>query len=339
VSFKSVERLQKFTEQKIGLGRTVFGLEPFNPKWKRLYSDEAYLIFDELRNESLRLYHCGSTSVQGLDAQPVIDILGSVSSLEVLDQQKKSLEQIGYEYKGEYGIKGRRFCVLYGPDKTIAYVHLHIFQHDNAEVEQLLLFRDHLRSMPESKETYLKHKRYLIEDLKISRTNYSLAKSDIIKKIQNEASRKGSPKKIVAIIGAAAGHKNTATFLRETYIENSIEVIDLNEATVPPFSYSNGSSDIFQMIIQKAINADLLVLATPVYWYAMSGAMKDFIDRFSDLLSGEHKQLGESLYGKKLQLVSTGYDLKLPLGFEVPFSGTAIYLGMDYLGAIYRSIR
>ncbi len=67
--------------------------------------------------------------------------------------------------------------------------------------------------------------------------------------------------------------------------------------------------------------------------------MKDFIDRFSDLLSGEHKQLGESLYGKKLQLVSTGYDLKLPLGFEVPFSGTAIYFGMDYLGAIYRSIR
>jgi GrpB-like predicted nucleotidyltransferase (UPF0157 family) len=339
VSFRSVKRLQKYSEQKIGLGRGNVVLEPFNPKWKRLFSDEAYFIFDELRNESLRLYHCGSTSVHGLDAKPVIDILGSVSSLEVLDQQKTALEQIGYEYKGEYGIKGRRYCVLYNPEKTVAYVHLHIFQHDDAEVEKHLLFRDHLRSVPESKDAYLKYKRYLIEDLKISREKYSDAKNEIITKIQFEASCKRSPKKIVAVFGAAEGHKNTAIFLRDTYSASPIEVIDLNEASVPPYSYSKGSSDNFQMIIRKVLDADLLVLATPVYWYAMSGAMKDFMDRFSNLMSGEYKQLGESLYGKKIQLVSTGYDLKLPLGFEVPFSGTAIYFGMDYMGAIYRSVR
>jgi GrpB-like predicted nucleotidyltransferase (UPF0157 family) len=67
MSFKAAERLQSFSENKIGLRRGDVMLEPHNRKWKRLFSDEAYFILDELRNDSLRLYHCGSTSVQDLD--------------------------------------------------------------------------------------------------------------------------------------------------------------------------------------------------------------------------------------------------------------------------------
>lgn len=92
-------------------------------------------------------------------------------------------------------------------------------------------------------------------------------------------------------------------------------------------------------IVKKALDVDLIVLATAVYWYSMSGVMKDFMDRFSDLLGGKYKHLGELLYGKKLELLTTGYDLKLPLGFEVPFAGTAIYFGIDYVGAKYKSCR
>jgi hypothetical protein len=39
------------------------------------------------------------------------------------------------------------------------------------------------------------------------------------------------------------------------------------------------------------------------------------------------------------RLFCRSFDLKMPLGFEVPFAGTAIYFGMDYLGAIYKSVR
>jgi GrpB-like predicted nucleotidyltransferase (UPF0157 family) len=333
------ERLVKFAEGKIGLKNDTVALEPYNPKWKRVFSDEAYFIFDSLRNESLRLYHCGSTSVPDLDAKPIIDILGSVSSLEVLDQQKSALERIGYEYKGEYGIQGRRYCILHNPDKTIAYVHLHIFQHDDSQVEKHLLFRNHLRSVSESKKSYSKQKRHLIQDLKVCREKYSHAKNDIIARIQTEANRKQPPQKVLAVLGAAEGHKNTESFLRETYSTSTIEVIDLNESNLAPYSYSKGLSDNFHIIIRKILAADTLVLATPVYWYAMSGTMKDFMDRLSNLISGEHKHLGESLYGKRIQLLSTGYDARLPLGFEVPFSATAIYFGMDYMGAIYRSVR
>ncbi|MGZ3742472.1 MAG: GrpB family protein, partial [Pseudobdellovibrionaceae bacterium] len=332
-------RLGKFSENRIGLKRGDVYLESFNPKWKRSFSDEAYLIFDELRDESLRLYHIGSTSVHGLDAKPIIDILGSVASLKVLDQNKHLLEKIGYEYKGEYGIKGRRYCVLYNPEKTTAFVHLHIFEHGDPEVEKHLNFRDHLRLSETARTGYLKHKKHLVEELKIPREKYSEAKNEIITEIQVKANLMSRSGRRVVIFGAAEGHKNTMEFLSEIYGDSPLEIIDLNSSVVDPYTYSSSRKDDFHKIIRKAIDADILVLATPVYWYAMSGAMKDFMDRFSNLMSGEHKLLGESLYGKRVQLLSTGYDLKLPLGFEVPFAATAIYFGMDYMGASYRSVR
>jgi len=335
----AADRLQKFSDGGIGLRRGELGLSPYNLRWKRLFSDEAHFIFDELRVESLRLYHVGSTSVQGLAAKPIIDMLGSVPSLEILDRTKSSLESVGYEYKGEYGVKGRRYCVLYNPEKTTACVHLHFFQHGDPEVERHLLFRDDLRKLPAAREEYLRVKRHLIEDMKVSREKYSDAKSEIIAKIQNEAFHNRSPKKILAVLGAAEGHGGTLKFLQDTYASDSLEVVDLNKDAIRPFCYGNNAADGFQKIIVKALEADLVVLATPVYWYAMSGAMKDFMDRFSNLMSGEHKSLGESLYGKKVHLLSTGYDLRLPMGFEVPFSSTAIYFGMDYMGATYRSVR
>lgn len=46
-------------------------------------------------------------------------------------------------------------------------------------------------------------------------------------------------------------------------------------------------------------SADNIVFATPVYWYAMSGRMKIFFDRFTDLLY-THKSIGKNLKGKKL---------------------------------------
>jgi GrpB-like predicted nucleotidyltransferase (UPF0157 family) len=333
------ERFKRFVENKVGLKRGEIVLQPFNAKWKRVFSDEAYFIFDELRDESLRLFHIGSTSVHGLDAKPVIDILGSTVSLEVFDQRQSVLEKMGYEYKGEYGIKGRRYCVLYNPEKTIAYVHLHIFEHGDLEVEKHLNFRDHLRRSEADRTSYLKYKRYLIEEAKIPRERYSDAKNEIIAKIQREANLENRTGRTVVIFGAAEGHQNTMDFLREIYGHSHLEIIDLNSLRVGPYTYTRRQEDDFHKIIGKAIEADLIVLATPVYWCAMAGVMKDFMDRFSNLMSGEYKPLGESLYGKKIELLSTGYDLRLPLGFEVPFSGTAIYFGMDYLGAKYKSVR
>lgn len=339
MSFKNAERLHRLSNIQLGLerGPTVH-LAEANEKWKRAFSDEAYFIFDHLRDESLRLFHIGSTSVPGIVAKPIIDILGSVGSFSELDQKKQIFESIGYEYKGEYGIEGRRYCVLYSPDEITAFVHLHIFEHKHPEIFKHLLFRDYLRKNDAAAKAYEALKIDLARIQKIERSKYSDAKNEVISYLQRTAeSHENKNQKILAIIGASEGHENTKKYLTEKFGGKDLEVVDLFDGGLKPYSYKGIPDDLFFSTIGKLIQSDLTVLATPVYWYAMSGVMKDFIDRFSNLMSGKYKHLGEALYGKRIKVLSTGYDQVLPLGFEVPFAGTAIYFGMDYMGAEYRS--
>jgi GrpB-like predicted nucleotidyltransferase (UPF0157 family) len=334
-------RIRDFTQAGIGLERGTVSLSSHNARWKRIFSRESYLLFDELRDESLRLYHCGSTSVPGIAAKPVIDILGSVKSLEYLDNRQHILKRLGYAYKGEYGIAGRRYCVLYNPEQTVAYVHLHLFQHDDPEVEKHLLFRDYLRSNPEAAQRYAEHKTSLVHEKKVSRDLYPELKNDLIQSLLKEAQLyKNKKPTVLAILSSAPGHKNTLHFLKESFGGEITEIIDLNDSPIHPYSYDsdqNRDRDSYLRLVRQIIASDYVVLATPVYWYSMSTLMKTFVDRFSDLLNGTHQPLGEALCGKKICVIATGSDPRLPIGFEVPFSATAIYFGMDYMGISYRA--
>jgi GrpB-like predicted nucleotidyltransferase (UPF0157 family) len=337
---KHIERLKLFSENSVGLKRGDVTLFPYNPRWKRLFSDEAHLIYDQVRIEELRLYHCGSTSIPGIAAKPLIDIVGSVPSLTELDNKKQLLEEIGYEYKGEYGIPGRRYSVLYDSQKQIGHVHLHLFAHDDPEVEKHLVFRDYLRANATSAKDYEADKLRLIKS-NTPRSTYSESKGAKISEIIAAAQEwKKSPQSIICIASSAAGGKNTLSFVRETFHHTNLKIIDLNERQISPYRYDGvyPESDQFPILVEQMISSDLVVIATPVYWYSMSSSMKNFFDRFSNLLRGTHKPLGEALYGKKICLFSTGSDKRLPFGFEVPFSSTAIYLGMDYLGAKYKAV-
>ena len=94
---KNSDRLQDYSTIGLGLERAAVKLVPNQPRWKRAFSQEAHLLFDTLRLEDLRLYHCGSTSIPGICAKPILDIVGSASSLENLDARDSLLKKIGYE--------------------------------------------------------------------------------------------------------------------------------------------------------------------------------------------------------------------------------------------------
>jgi multimeric flavodoxin WrbA len=91
-------------------------------------------------------------------------------------------------------------------------------------------------------------------------------------------------------------------------------------------------------VAEKMETAERIVFATPVYWYAMSGELKVFFDRLTDLLT-THKSIGKALKGKKTYLIATGSDPELPEGFEVPFRSTSAYFDMSYEGALYKATR
>lgn len=134
------------------------------------------------------------------------------------------------------------------------------------------------------------------------------------------------------ILGSARSDGYTAQMANRISARLGANVIDLKEYQIAHYDYEHNyeNDDFFDLIRNTVIKADTLVLATPVYWYSMSGRMKVFLDRFTDLLKIE-KDLGRQLRGKSMAVFTTSNSDNLGENFWHPFVHTANYLGMKYL--------
>ncbi len=157
--------------------------------WRNAFEIESTRIQAELNDPSFKIHHIGSTSIPLILAKPILDILIEVSALEIMDQNHQKLEALGYEYKGEYGIKGRRYCVLYNFEKTVGFVHIHAFAKGNVEIEKHLLFRDYLIAHPKRANAYQNLKLDLVQQSQVTREKYTELKSNLIQEILAEAKK------------------------------------------------------------------------------------------------------------------------------------------------------
>ncbi|PCH74876.1 MAG: FMN reductase [Flavobacteriaceae bacterium] len=114
------------------------------------------------------------------------------------------------------------------------------------------------------------------------------------------------------------------------------DLIDLNDYKIDYYDYEhkNQNDDYLPLMNELIKKYDKFIFATPVYWYSMSGIMKVFFDRITDLLEIE-KDLGRKLRGKNMAAISCSIGNNLGDTFWLPFSETANYLGMKYLGNIH----
>lgn len=89
---------------------------------------------------AIQLHHIGSTAIAGLSSKDCIDILGVVSDLSVVGDRKQGLVNIGYDYRGAYGINGREYF-----SKKHRKVHLHIFESGDFNITKHLNFVEVMR--------------------------------------------------------------------------------------------------------------------------------------------------------------------------------------------------
>jgi len=139
------------------------------------------------------------------------------------------------------------------------------------------------------------------------------------------------------IIQASSGNKrNTHKIVSYLNKDNNFDVIDLATKQIGHFDYEfkNANDDFIPLMEEIISKYDTIIFATPVYWYTMSGILKVFFDRMSDLLHYK-KELGRQLRGKKMAMLSNSGENDRRIGFEMPFVESAKYLGMGYLGDIH----
>jgi len=139
--------------------------------------------------------------------------------------------------------------------------------------------------------------------------------------------------KKVIIVGSSRSNGNTSKIVEGIAEQFNFDIVNLGEHKISYYDYeSKNRGDDFIPLIKSIIEKyDTLIFATPVYWYSMSGIMKVFFDRFSDLIRIE-KETGRKLRGKKMFAISNSHDNEIDETFYLPFQKSAAYLGMDYIG-------
>ena len=160
----------------------------YDPQWPALFAQEAEVIRQAVGDGLVAVEHVGSTSIPGLAAKPVIDILVGVTSLAVGVKAVPALEALGYEYRGENGIPGR----LYFCKGLVRYRrthHLHMVETDHEQWTPMLSFRDHLRAHPDDARRYEALKRDLAVQFRDDRRAYTDGKEDFVKAILEKVQR------------------------------------------------------------------------------------------------------------------------------------------------------
>ncbi|WP_347259683.1 GrpB family protein [Rudaea sp.] len=136
-------------------GRKTIRIADYDADWPHAFLRESRRLHGALGGTVLKVHHIGSTSVHGLSAKPVIDILLEVVSLDELDAKEAALIALGYQARGEHGIPGRRYYQLGGAARTHQ---VHAFVQGDANVERHLAFRDYLRENRHVAEQYARIK-------------------------------------------------------------------------------------------------------------------------------------------------------------------------------------
>ena len=161
----------------------------YDPAWPGLYEREEVRLRATLGDRIIRVEHAGSTSVPGLPAKPIIDVVLEVADAADEDAYMPDLEAAGYVLRFRETDRWEH-RLFRGPDTK---VNLHVFSAGCEETNRMLLFRDHLRRDEGDRVRYECAKRELATRHWTYRQQYADAKSAIVAEIMSraEAARQG----------------------------------------------------------------------------------------------------------------------------------------------------
>src|SRR5215472_9970904 len=162
-------------------------LVAYNPTWPDRFKHESRRIRSVLREQAVRIEHVGSTSIPGLSAKPIIDIVLVVIDAARETEYVTALEGAGYKlHIREPGWYEHR--MFKGPENE---VNLHVFSMGCPEVARMLAFRDWLRTNEADRELYAQSKRTLAQQEWNYTQDYADVKAPVIEEILSRIRERG----------------------------------------------------------------------------------------------------------------------------------------------------
>lgn len=163
----------------VTLSSRIIEVVDYDPSWKKTFETERVMLHQAIGSNAVKIEHIGSTSVVGLAAKPVIDILIEVNSLDELDVAHKNIEALGYLVKGENGITGRRYFQKGGNQRSH---HVHAFQTNDLHICRHIAFKEYLIAHPKIALEYSDIKKAAAANSNNNINVYMALKNDFIQR-------------------------------------------------------------------------------------------------------------------------------------------------------------
>ncbi len=184
----------------------AFQLSDYDPAWVTNFQAECELLEAALGEQVVEIKHVGSTSIPGLRAKPIIDILVAVEEFAALDDYVTRLAPLGYQHH-PHDAEDERLFFWKGTPRTH---HLHIVEFMTWEHQRHIVFRDYLRAHPEIAEWYEQVKRELSVTFKNNRPAYTKGKTAFIKTIMARAVEEIVDPSLRRLVAAAQAEEKQA---------------------------------------------------------------------------------------------------------------------------------
>ncbi|MGA7203535.1 MAG: GrpB family protein, partial [Specibacter sp.] len=168
------------TELVGGVEKRDLVVEPYNTGWPALFEKQRHTIAEALKGANCSVEHIGSTSVPGLAAKSIIDILVTVDDITAEEDYLDPLLAAGYELRVRE--PGHRLVRTPGRD-----VHVHVLEHADPRAADYLLLRERLRANADDRELYARTKHALVAQDWPDMNAYANAKTDVIEAIKSRA--------------------------------------------------------------------------------------------------------------------------------------------------------
>jgi GrpB-like predicted nucleotidyltransferase (UPF0157 family) len=149
---------------------------PYNPTWADEFKKIEKELLATIKDEVLSIEHVGSTSVEGLHAKPIIDIVVGNDKFLIV---KQKLKEIDYEHVGNLGIEGRD-AFSYKNKEHLMEHHLYVCNKESKELKRHITFRNHLRLNDDDRDRYSQIKIEMAEKFSHDIDNYLLGKESVI---------------------------------------------------------------------------------------------------------------------------------------------------------------
>lgn len=168
----------------LGLKNNEVRLVKYSPKWKDEFKRSKNLILDHTHIQKNRIEHIGSTSIIGMSAKPIIDIVIGVDDLEKVDKTLfKELEKAGF-FRLKVNRPNEVVLAKFLDESYKVKTHfIHLVEYKGDLWHDLIFFRDYLNSNREAREEYLDVKNKYLSNASKDIIEYTNYKEEFVKEI------------------------------------------------------------------------------------------------------------------------------------------------------------